>query len=79
MQDFTGHAKAELNQSFYYFDTDEDGLIDQDQLGGLLHTLSTEGYVDAGALMAEFDKKGEGKINFKTFLKIVRKVKGHYY
>ena len=34
---FTGHAKAELGQSFYYMDTDEDGVINADQLASLLN------------------------------------------
>lgn len=72
--DMSDEAVADLKQAFNLFDKDRDGTISKEELVKMLTALGQDVDEDeAGDMIAEVDKAGNGGIEFNEFLFMMAK------
>lgn len=78
IQEFKTEDFKEYERTFKALDLDKSGFIERNELKGLLHSLGYRNYTeeDCDNFMANVDINKDGKISFREFLALMKRVKG---
>ena len=74
MDDIPDDFIEEIRQTFQLFDKNQDGTIDQEELGDVFRSLGQH-YTEAelAEMIAEMDTDNSGSIEFTEFLQMMRR------